>query len=251
MRKPFLAGNFKLHKTIAEVVDYAKGLLKEIKDVSDRDVLICPSFTALSEAAKVVKGTNIFLGAQNMHFEAKGAFTGEISGEMLLDAGCEYVIIGHSERRHVFQENDELINKKMKKAVSIGLKPILCVGELIEERESGMAETIVKNQTEYGLKGLSKEEMKNVTIAYEPVWAIGTGKTASPDDAEAMQSFIRKLIASLYDDDIAQNLRIQYGGSVKPANVNDLMAMPNLDGALVGGACLEVDSFSKIVKFSS
>jgi triosephosphate isomerase len=251
MRKPFIAGNFKLHKTISEVLQYAKGLLNEVKDVSERDILICPSFTALSEASKVLKGSNISLGAQNMHFESKGAFTGEISAEMLIDAGCEYVIIGHSERRHVFKEEDDLINKKMKKAASIGLKPILCVGELIEERESGMAETIVKNQTEYGLKDLSKEDMKQVTIAYEPVWAIGTGKTATPDDAESMQEFIRKLIANLYDDEIAQNMRIQYGGSVKPANISDLMAMPNVDGALVGGACLEVDSFSKIVKFSS
>lgn len=250
MRTPLIAGNFKMHKTAGEVSEYASGLAKEVQSVSDRDILICPPYTALSQVANILKGTNISLGAQNMHFETTGAFTGEVSAEMLLDVGCQYVIIGHSERRHIFKEDDDFINKKVRKAIQIGLKPILCVGELIEERESGMAETIVKNQIENGLANQSNEDMKTVTIAYEPVWAIGTGKTATPDDAQSMHSFIRKLIGSLFSDDIANNIRIQYGGSVKPDNINELMSQPDVDGALVGGACLEVDSFSKIIKFN-
>ncbi len=250
MRKPLIAGNFKMHKTITEVMDYAKGLMNSVQGVSDRDVLICPPFTALSEVFKILKDSNIALGAQNMHFESKGAFTGELSAEMLLDAGCDSVILGHSERRHILKEEDSFINHKVKKAVENDLRAILCVGELIEEREGGMAETVVKRQIELGLNGLSESDMAKIVIAYEPVWAIGTGKTAGPDDAQTMHSFIRGTISSLFNTNIAERLVIQYGGSVKPANINDLMAMPDIDGALVGGACLEVDSFSKIITFT-
>ncbi|GMT48732.1 MAG: triosephosphate isomerase [bacterium] len=250
MRKPLIAGNFKMHKTINEVVDYAKGLMNSVQGVSDRDILICPSFTALSAASKVLKGSNIALGAQNMHYESRGAFTGELSAEMLLDTGCDWVILGHSERRHIFKEEDGLIHLKVKKAVANGLKAILCVGELLEEREGGMAETVVKKQMELGLQSLSESDMEKIVIAYEPVWAIGTGKTASPDDAQTMHSFIRKTIAGIFNTNVAESLIIQYGGSVKPANIDDLMAMPDIDGVLVGGACLEVDSFSKIINFT-
>ncbi len=239
-----------MHKTINEVVDYAKGLMNSVQGVSDRDILICPPFTALSEVSKVIKGSNIALGAQNMHYESKGAFTGELSAEMLLDTGCDWVILGHSERRHILKEDDNFINLKVKKVVTGGLKAILCVGELLEEREGGIAETVVKKQMELGLKGLSENDMKKIIIAYEPVWAIGTGKTASPDDAQVIHSFIRKTISDIFNSNVAESLIIQYGGSVKPTNINDLMAMPDIDGVLVGGACLEVDSFSKIINFS-
>ncbi|MDH5680228.1 MAG: triose-phosphate isomerase [Spirochaetota bacterium] len=249
MRKSLIAGNFKMHKTVQEVLDYARGLSEEVQGISDRDILICPPFTSLSEAKSVIKDSPILLGAQNMHYESQGAFTGELSAEMLLDVGCDYVILGHSERRHVFNESDDLINLKVKKALTTGLKAILCVGELLDEREAGIAETIVKNQIENGLKDVSETDMANVIIAYEPVWAIGTGKTATPDDAQAIHSFIRKNIASLYSPKLAESLIIQYGGSVKPDNINNLMAMDDIDGVLVGGACLQVDSFSKIIKF--
>ncbi|HEO65378.1 MAG TPA: triose-phosphate isomerase [Spirochaetes bacterium] len=250
MRKPLIAGNFKMHKTINEVVDYAKGLMNSVQGVSDRDILICPPFTALSEVFKIIEGSHIALGAQNMHYESKGAFTGELSSEMLRDAGCDSVILGHSERRHILKEEDSFINLKVKKAVESNLRAIFCVGELLEEREGEMAEAVVKRQIELGLKGLSETDMEKIVIAYEPVWAIGTGKTASPDDAQTMHSFIRKTIVSLFNTNVAESLVIQYGGSVKPANINDLMAMPDIDGALVGGACLEVDSFSKIITFT-
>lgn len=249
MRKAFIAGNFKMNKSIADTVAYAKDLVSAVSDINDRDILICPPFTSLTECSKIVKDTNILLGAQNMHFEESGAFTGEVSAEMLLEAGAKYVILGHSERRHIFKEDDELINKKVKKALSIGLEPILCVGEQLEERENGLAETVVKNQIEGGLKDISESEAKKLTIAYEPVWAIGTGKTAQPEDAEAIHAFIRKTLSQIYSQNFADSIRIQYGGSVKPENVTELMSMENIDGALVGGACLKVDSFSKVINF--
>ncbi|MDH4128811.1 MAG: triose-phosphate isomerase, partial [Spirochaetota bacterium] len=232
MRKPLIAGNFKMHKNINETVTHARGLISEVNSCSDRTVLICPPFTSLSEVHKIIKESSIRLGAQNMHFEDKGAFTGELSAEMLLDVGCEYVILGHSERRHIFNETCNFINLKVKKAIKSGLKPILCVGELLEERETGIAETIVKNQLENGLKDLTESEVKNVVIAYEPVWAIGTGKTATPNDAQTMHIFIRKTLEILYNLNIAQNIIIQYGGSVKPDNINSLMSMPDIDGVL-------------------
>lgn len=248
-RKPFLAGNWKMYKTIAEAVSFAKEFKGLVSDVKDRDILICCPFTMVSSLAKEFEGTNVWVGAQNMYFEKEGAFTGEISPGQLLDAGAKFVILGHSERRHVFGEKDALINKKVHAALANGLTPILCVGELLEEREAGKTENVVKTQTVEGFKGLSKEQALKVVIAYEPVWAIGTGKTATPEDADAVHATIRKVLASIYDNTVADSVRIQYGGSVKPDNVDSLMAKPNIDGALVGGASLKADSFTRIVKF--
>ncbi len=249
-RKPFLAGNWKMYKTSSEAESFAKEFKSLVSDVKDRDILICASFTLLPVLAKEFKGTNIMLGAQNMYFEKEGAFTGEVSPVQLIDAGVKYVILGHSERRHIFGETDTLINKKVKAALEYGLLPILCVGELLEEREAGKTEAVVKTQVVEGFKGLSKEEALKVTIAYEPVWAIGTGKTATPEDADSVHSFIRKVLAEIYDKDLSEKIRIQYGGSVKPENIDSLMAKPNIDGALVGGASLKADSFTRIVKFN-
>jgi triosephosphate isomerase len=212
------------------------------------DVIVCPPFTSLSEASKLLKGSQIKLGAQNMHFEENGAFTGEISAIMLKSVGCEYVILGHSERRHIFGESDEVINKKIKKALSAGLKPIFCIGELLEERENGTTNDVVKRQVLKGLDGISADDMKNIIIAYEPVWAIGTGKTASPAQAQEVHEFIRDLIEIDYSLEVANDLVIQYGGSVKPDNAKELLSQKDIDGALVGGACLKADSFLGIIK---
>ncbi|MGB9621927.1 MAG: triose-phosphate isomerase [Brevinematia bacterium] len=249
MRRYLIAGNWKMNKTVSEGVELAKGLVENVKDVSDRDILICPPFTALYPIYQVIKGTNIKLGAQDVFYEDSGAYTGEISPVMLKDVGCEYVIVGHSERRHIIKENDEIINKKVKASLKHGLKVILCVGELLEEREAGKTLDVVKVQVVEGLKGVGNEEIKNIVIAYEPVWAIGTGKTAKPEDAQEVQSYIRKLISELYSREVANNIVIQYGGSVKASNVDDLMAMPDVDGALVGGASLVLEEFVRIVKF--
>lgn len=249
MRKPFLAGNWKMHNTVAEAVALAKELVSAVEGTSDRDILICPTFPCLTEVAKVVRGTNVKLGAQNMHQEDSGAYTGEVSADMLLSAGCEFVILGHSERREYFGEDNALINAKLKKALAKGLKPIVCVGEKLEERESGKAEAVVEDHVRGAFAGISAAEAEGVTVAYEPVWAIGTGKTATPEDADAMHAFIRKVMADLYDQTVAEKVRIQYGGSVKESNVDELMGMANIDGALVGGASLKADSFARIVKF--
>ena len=215
----------------------------------DRDILLCAPFTIIGPLAKELEGTNILVGAQNMYFEKEGAFTGEISPAMLADVGAKFVILGHSERRHVFGEKDELINKKVKAALANNIMPILCVGELLAEREAGKTESVVKLQTVEGVKGLTNDEAVKVTIAYEPVWAIGTGKNATPEDADNVHAYIRKVLAEIYNKDISEKIRIQYGGSVKPDNVDSLMAKSNIDGALVGGASLKADSFSRIVKF--
>lgn len=248
-RKPFLAGNWKMYKTIPDAVKFAKEFKETVKDVKDRDILLCVPFTQIQPMVKELSGTNVWVGAQNMYYEKEGAFTGEISPEQLVDAGAKFVVLGHSERRHIFGEKDELINKKVHAALAFGLSPILCVGELLEEREAGKTEAVVKTQTVEGFKNLSKEQALKVVIAYEPVWAIGTGKTATPEDADAVHAVIRKVLASIYDQQTAESVRIQYGGSVKPENVDTLMAKPNIDGALVGGASLKVDSFTRIVKF--
>jgi len=249
MKRYLIAGNWKMNKTIGEAIELAQKLVESLKDVNDRDILICPPFTALYSVYQVIKGTNIKLGAQDVFYENSGAFTGEISPIMLKDVGCEYVIIGHSERRHIIGETDELINKKIKAAINNGLKTILCVGELLEEREAGKTLEVVKTQIEKGLNGVSKEEMKNVVIAYEPVWAIGTGKTAKPEDAQEVHAYIRELLSKLYSKEIADETIIQYGGSVKASNIDSLMAMPDIDGALVGGASLVAEEFTRIVKF--
>lgn len=249
MRKPLMAGNWKMYNTIAESLSLVKALKESCKDVKDREILVGVPFTAISAVAQELKGSNIFVGAENMYFEEKGAFTGEISPLQVLDAGARSVILGHSERRHIFGESDELINKKVKSALAHDIWPILCVGELLEEREAGKVGQVLKTQVEGGYAGLSKEQALKVTIAYEPVWAIGTGKVASPEDADEAHKIIRDLLVKLYDQEVADKTRILYGGSVKPDNVDGLMAKPNIDGALVGGASLKAEDFTRIVKF--
>ena len=249
MRKKVIAGNWKMNKTLNESIS----LIKEIKLASLNlhgrvDMIICPPFTSLETAAALVKESAVKLGAQNMHFEDSGAFTGEISASMLKSVGVEYVILGHSERRTIFKETDEIINKKLKKALSSGLKPIFCVGETLEERESGRMESVIETQVVNGLKEIPDSDFANIIIAYEPVWAIGTGRNASPAQAEEVHVFIRNLVKKLYSEGAAEKCIIQYGGSVKPDNSRELLSMPNIDGALVGGACLKADSFVDIVK---
>ncbi|AQT67215.1 Triosephosphate isomerase [Anaerohalosphaera lusitana] len=248
MRKPFIAGNWKMNKDSAGSVELAAGLAKELKDVDSVDVAVCPPFVYLQAVSNAVSGSPVKVGAQNMYFEANGAFTGEISTDMLKDVGCTYVICGHSERRHVIGETDELVNKKVKAAIESGLLPILAVGELLEEREADKTNDVVKTQVTKGLEGVSADDILKVTIAYEPVWAIGTGKTATPDQAQDVHAMIRGLIAELYSQDVADKIRIQYGGSAKPANTAELMAQPDVDGLLVGGASLKVEDFSKMIK---
>jgi len=249
MRRPFIGGNWKMFLDVAEGKKLADELVQGAKDVNDRDVLICPAFPLLTEVSRAVRGSGIHVGAQNMYYEQEGAFTGEVSARMLKSAGCTHVIIGHSERRHIFLEKTELINKKIVAALGAGLKPVFCVGELLEERETGKTEKVVREQVEGGLKGVAEREFENIVIAYEPVWAIGTGKTATPEDADGVHSFIRTLIADLYGERVSEALRIIYGGSVKPANVDGLMAKQNIDGALVGGASLKSESFTRIIKY--
>ncbi len=250
MRIPFIAGNWKMHKTPGESLELAKEIndfLKNNEDV-DVDVLICPPYTSLHLLSKL-EGRKVKLGAQNMSHEDEGAFTGEISPLMLKDMNIDYVIIGHSERRQYFCENDELLNKKIKKALEHNLKPILCVGETLEERESGKEKEKVRKQIQSNLKEVDKNDISNITIAYEPIWAIGTGKTASSDDANDMIKFIRSIIQDLYDEDTSKNIRIQYGGSVKPHNIKELMNKSDIDGALVGGASLNSEDFVEIIDF--
>ena len=247
-KKPFIAGNWKMHKTPTETIETLKELKKLVSDVSDRSIMVAPPFTSLRGAHEVLKDSNIYLGAQNMYYEDKGAFTGEISADMLLDSGCKFVILGHSERRHIFGEENELINKKVVKALQKGLTPILCVGEKLEERESGLVEKVVKEQLTEGLKSLTKEDILNIIVAYEPVWAIGTGKTATPEDANSVHMFIKNFLCETFGVR-EEDLTVLYGGSVKPKNISSLMAEHFIDGVLVGGASLSPEDFSKIVKF--
>jgi triosephosphate isomerase len=249
MRRKIIAGNWKMHKDLSESQNLISKLINELRNENvNCDIIICPPFTSLSEAAGLVKNTKLKLGAQNMHFEDKGAFTGEVSAAMLKSAGCEYVILGHSERRAIFGESDEMINKKIKKALDTGLKPIFCIGETLQQRESGIMNDVLKHQVTEGLQHISKGEMEKVVLAYEPVWAIGTGVTATPQQAQEVHVFVRKLISGIFGEDTAENLVIQYGGSVKPDNAGELLSQSDIDGALVGGACLESDSFLKIIK---
>lgn len=247
MRKKVIAGNWKMNNNIQAT----EKLITELKNkVSGSDVLVivCPPFTSLESAGRLLAGSDIKLGAQNMYFEQDGAFTGEISADMLLSTGCEYVILGHSERRTIFQESNELINKKIKKALASGLKPIFCIGETLNEREEGITEKVVDLQVREGLAGIPESDLKNIIVAYEPVWAIGTGKVATPQQAQDVHAFIRNLISSMYSPDAASNVVIQYGGSVKPDNASELLSREDIDGALVGGACLKADSFASIIK---
>jgi triosephosphate isomerase len=249
MRKPIIAGNWKMHKTGSEAVKTLQDLHALTSDVKDVEIVICPTFTALAAVSSAISTTGIKLGAQNMHFEEKGAFTGEISPGMLKDLNCDYVIIGHSERRQYFAETDEAVNKKTKAALKSGLVPIVCVGESLDERQNGITEKVVDAQTRAALSGLSPTEAAGIVIAYEPVWAIGTGRTASADDANAVCAFIRGVALDMFGKDSSEKLRIQYGGSVKPDNISEFMQKPDIDGALVGGASLEAESFNKLVRF--
>ncbi len=248
MRKTIIAGNWKMYKTVDESIELINGLKPLISNLKPNvEVIICPPFTSLVVAAGLLKDSSIKLGAQNMSEHDEGAFTGEVSWKMLKSAGCEYVILGHSERRQYFGETNDLINKKAKKALAGGLKPIICVGEKLEEREQGITQQIVSAQVKGVLAGLSADDLKRVIIAYEPVWAIGTGKNATPVQAQEVHQHIRKLVAHLYTWSVAEALVIQYGGSVKPDNAADLLAQDDIDGALVGGACLKADSFASII----
>ena len=249
MRKKVIAGKWKMNKNLGESLSLIKEIKLAMLNISGKvDVIVCPPFTSLETGANLLKESPVKLGAQNMHFEDSGAFTGEISASMLKSVGCEYVILGHSERRTIFNENDEMINKKLKKALSSALKPIFCVGETLEEREANRTEKVIEKQIIEGLAGIPESEMKNIIIAYEPVCAIGTGKTATPAQAEEVHVFIRNLVKRLYSPSVSDSIIIQYGGSVKPDNSKELLNMPNIDGALVGGACLKADSFVEIIK---
>lgn len=245
MRKTIVAGNWKMNKTPQEAV----ALINELKPLlagAEAEVVFCPPSVSLAAALEAVKGTNIGIGAQNMYFEESGAYTGEVAPKMLTEMGVKYVILGHSERRQYFAETDEGVNKKVLKALEHGLIPIVCVGESLDQREQGITEDLVRLQTKIALKGVSQEEAKKVVIAYEPIWAIGTGKTASNEQAEEVCAAIRKVLTELYGP-VAEEIRIQYGGSVKPSNAKEIFAMPNIDGGLVGGASLTAD-FAGIVK---
>jgi len=246
--KPFLAGNWKMHKTIPEAVEMVKALKEESPQLTDAELVVIPPYTMLSEVKKVIEGSTIQLGAQNIFWEEKGAFTGEVSPPMLKDAGCQYVTIGHSERRQYFGETNETVNKKIKAALAHELTPIMCIGESLEEREKGNTMDKVETQINSGLEGLGKDEIRRIVIAYEPIWAIGTGVTATPSQAEEVHSFIRKKLTEKYGNEIASYAIILYGGSVKPANTYSILKENNINGALVGGASLEADSFIQITK---
>ena len=248
-RTPLIAGNWKMYKTNAEAVQTAGRLVELVADTSDVDIMIAPVFTAIDPVSKVVNGSRVGLGAQNLYWEKEGAFTGEISADMLVSAGCRYAIIGHSERRQFFGETDETVNQKISAAITANLIPVFCIGETEAERESGNTFSVLDKQVKDGLKEKFVEGLGSLVIAYEPVWAIGTGKTATSDQAQETHKYIRSLIGGIFGTALADAVRILYGGSVKPANVAELMAMPDIDGALVGGASLDAESFSQIVKF--
>jgi triosephosphate isomerase len=248
-RTPLIAGNWKMYNTNTEAVQTAGRLAELVADTSDVDIMIAPVFTAIDPVSKVVNGSRVGLGAQNLYWEKEGAFTGEISADMLVSAGCQYVIIGHSERRQYFGETDETVNKKITAAITANLIPVFCIGETEAERESGNTFSVLDKQVKDGLKEKFVEDLGSLVIAYEPVWAIGTGKTATSDQAQETHKYIRSLIDGIFGTALADSVRILYGGSVKPANVAELMAMPDIDGALVGGASLDAESFSQIVKF--
>ena len=253
MRRPIIAGNWKMFKTISEAADFAQGLKSKVSDVTDREIIVCPTYPALETTAKVIQGTNIKLGAQNMFWEDEGAYTGEVSAPMLKAAGCTYVIIGHSERRQYFGETNETVNKKLFAALKHNLIPIVCIGETLEQREKNETFKVIEKQVREGFKELGAGDPSislgaswgKIVIAYEPVWAIGTGKTATPEQAQEVHAYIRKLLPK----EVANDIRILYGGSVKPDNVKDLMAQPDIDGGLVGGASLKIDSFVALVKY--
>ncbi len=248
-RRPFIAGNWKMFKTLPEAVETAERLAGLVREVSDTEVMIAPPFTAIAAVGNALKGSPVQLGAQNMFWEAEGAYTGEISVSMLVSAGCSHVILGHSERRQHFGETDEGINKKIRAAVRGGLVPIFCVGETETERDAKNTFSVLDKQIKNGLKGFFSEELEKLVIAYEPVWAIGTGKTATAGQAQEVHVYLRSLLEKKFGNLLAKSVRIQYGGSVKPENIRELMQMPDVDGALVGGASLSADTFSRIVRY--
>ena len=248
-RKPIIAGNWKMNKTPEETVALIKALIPLVKDNDRVDIVVCPPFVDFAAAKEALAGSNIALGAQNMHFEESGAYTGEVSPGMLKALGVEYVILGHSERRQYFGETDEGVNKKVKAALKAGIRPIICVGETLQERESGITSEVVCRQTKLALLGLSALEAAGVIIAYEPIWAIGTGKTATAEDANETIRAIRGAVREVYGSDTAGAIRIQYGGSMKPSNASELMRMPEIDGGLIGGAALKAEDFAGIVNY--
>lgn len=248
MRKPIIAGNWKMHKTVAEGIAFVNTIKPEVTN-TDVEVLVCAPYTMLPSLVEATKGSNVKIGAQNMHFEDSGAYTGEISADMLLDIGVTHVIIGHSERRQYFAETDETVNLKSLKALSKGLIPVVCCGETLDQREAGETKNVCKKQIVKAFENITAKDAVKVVVAYEPIWAIGTGKTASSQDANDVISYIREVIESVYGDEISEEVRIQYGGSVKPANVEEIMNEADIDGALVGGASLEADSFVQLVNF--
>ena len=250
MRIPYIAGNWKMHKTCAEATELARQLVRSL-DGETKKVMIAPAFTALGPVASCLEGSHILLGAQNMGPAEQGAHTGEVSVLMLLDLGVRTVILGHSERRHVYGEGDGLINRKVRLALSHELEVVLCVGETLQQRESGITTKVVEQQIRGGLEGVGEQDLQRITVAYEPVWAIGTGKTATPKDADDTHRYIRELLSRLYSEAAAAGMTIQYGGSVKPGNAAELMAMEHIDGLLVGGASLAADSFVPIVRYDA
>jgi triosephosphate isomerase (TIM) len=248
MRKPIVAGNWKMNKTVADAVALADGIKLDLADCVDVDVVLCPPFTALKSVSDTLADTQIKLGCQNMSDQDDGAYTGEISHTMLRELFVKYVILGHSERRSYYSETDAIVNAKVKKALANGLRPIVCVGETLEQREAGDTEKTVEEQVRGSLDGITAEQFDEIVVAYEPVWAIGTGKTATSEQAQEVHKFIRGIIADMVGQDAADGLRIQYGGSMKPANATELMGQPDIDGGLIGGAALEARSFVDIVK---
>lgn len=250
-RKPLIAGNWKMHKTGQEAVHAATALKKLVENVSAVEVMIAPTFTALAPVSAEIASSNIALGAQNLHWEPKGAYTGEIAADMLVDVGCSYVIIGHSERRQLFGETDQTVNRKIRAAIDAGLKPVLCIGETEAERDAGQTFSILDKQIQKGLESFVLQDLQTLVVAYEPVWAIGTGKTATKEQAQEAHAHVRGEIAKMHGEAFARQVRILYGGSVKPSNVKELMAMTDVDGALVGGASLEPETFSQLVHYQS
>ncbi|MBU3191070.1 triose-phosphate isomerase [Clostridium bowmanii] len=248
MRKGIIAGNWKMNITVAEAVNLIEKIKPLVKD-AQCEVVVCPTFLCLDAVIKGVKGSNIKVGAQNMHYEEKGAFTGEVSPSMLKDIGIDYVIIGHSERRQYFNETDETVNKKLKAAYDHNILPILCMGETLEQRESNITEKVLDNQIKLGMQGLTKAQVEKLVIAYEPIWAIGTGKTATADEANETIGFIRKTVSAMFGSDVSEKLRIQYGGSVKPSTISEQMGKSDIDGGLIGGASLKAEDFAGIVNY--
>ncbi len=248
VRKPIVAGNWKMNKTVAEAVTLARSFQRDVAACEGVEVVVCPPFTALQAVGTALAGTAIGLGAQNMHWEKNGAFTGEVAAGMLKELSCHYVIIGHSERRSLFGETDDDVNRKVKTALANNLHPIVCCGETLDQRQAEQTETVIKTQVQQGLRGIGNDGLVSMVVAYEPIWAIGTGLTATPAQAQDTHRFIRGLLKDMTDEKTAQAVRIQYGGSVKPANAKELFTQPDIDGGLIGGASLEADSFMAIVK---